>query len=207
MVLATQFYDTQRCRVQRPAREAQYGEPTQREVQSARTAIKSTATEEEDDFGYAFVTSGWTPSAEFQGTAQQPTNRRETSADSSRLAPKTLTMLVDSGASGHYFDDELQPGMKDKRLSNKLLERTHKMVIEGRQVLRQVLLATATGTVSGMIIGTESNKHQVNVDILSCLVWGITFPSHHNQLRPECPPSSTLVPVWSKFTTSCHYTS
>ena len=73
-------------------------------------------------------------------------------------------MLVDSGAPGHYYDDELQPGMKDKLLSNKLLERTHKMVIAGRQVLRQVLLGTATGTVSGKIIGTESNKHQVNLE-------------------------------------------
>ena len=78
------------------------------------------ATEEEDDFGYAFVASGWTPSAEFQGTAQ-PTEKMETSADTSRHAPKTLTMLVDSGASGQYFDDELHPGLKDKLLNCKPL--------------------------------------------------------------------------------------
>ena len=71
----------------------------QGEVQSAHTATESTATEEEDDFGYAFVTGGWTPSAEIQKTA--PTERRETTADTSRLAPKTLIMLMDSGTPGH----------------------------------------------------------------------------------------------------------
>ena len=59
----------------------------QGEVQSAHTATESTTTEKEDDFGYAFVTAGWTPSEEFQETAQL-TERRETSADTSRLAPK-----------------------------------------------------------------------------------------------------------------------
>ena len=89
-------------------------------VQSAHTATGST--EEEDDFGYVFVTSGWTPSAEFQGTAQ-PTERRETNADTSRLALKTVTMLVESGTSRHYFDDKLHPDLKDKLLNYKLATR------------------------------------------------------------------------------------
>ena len=78
MVLATQLYDTQRCRVQRSEREAQCGEP-QGEVQSAHTATKSTVTEEVDDFGYAFVTSGWTPSVEYQETklGNQPRKGRQ----------------------------------------------------------------------------------------------------------------------------------
>ena len=54
---------------------AQKGKPNtenqpQREVQSAHRATESTATDEEGDFGNAFVTSGWTSSAEVQGTAQ-----------------------------------------------------------------------------------------------------------------------------------------
>ena len=128
----------------------------QGEVQSAHTATESTATEEEDDFGYAFVTSGWTPSAEFQETAQ-PTERRESSADTLRLAPKALTMLVDSETSGHYFDDELHPGLKDKLLNYKPLERPHKILTAGRHVLP----GTATGTISGKIIDTDGNKHPV----------------------------------------------
>ena len=88
----------------------------QAEVQSAHTATESTATEEEDDFRHAFVMSGWTPSAKLQGTSQ-PTERRETSADTSRRAPKPLSTLVDSGASGNDFDDELYPGLKDKLLN------------------------------------------------------------------------------------------
>ena len=116
----------------------------QGEVQSAHTATESTATGEEDDFGYAFVTAGWTPSAEFQETAQ-PTEKRETSADTPRLAPKTLTMLMDSETSGHYFDDELHPGLKDKLLNYKPLEKPHKILTAGQHVLP----GTATGTVSG----------------------------------------------------------
>ena len=69
-----------------------------------------------------------------------------------------MTKLVESGESGHYFDDELHPGMKDKLLSYKPLERPIKIVTAGRQVLQ----GTATGTVFGKIIDTESNKHQVN---------------------------------------------
>ena len=61
----------------------------QGELQSAHTATESTATEEEDDFGYAFVTSGWTPSAKFWGTAQT-TKRRETSAGTSRFCSENL---------------------------------------------------------------------------------------------------------------------
>ena len=102
----------------------------QGEVQSAHTSTESTATEEEDDFGYAFVTAGWTPSAEFQETAQ-PTERRETSADTSRLSPKILTMLMDSGTSGHYSDDELHPGLKDKLPNYKPLEKPHKILTAG----------------------------------------------------------------------------
>ena len=100
--------------------------------------------------------SGWISSAEFQGTAQ-PTERRETNADTSRLAPKTLTMLVDSGTSGHYFDDELHPGLKDKLLNYKPLMKPHKILTTGRHGLPR----TATGTISGKIVDTDGNKHPV----------------------------------------------
>ena len=60
-------------------------------------------------------------------------------------------MLEDSGASGPYFDDELHPGLKEKLLNYKPLERPHKVVTGGRHDL----LGTATGTISKKIIGTE----------------------------------------------------
>ena len=138
-------------------------------MQSAHTATESTATEEKDDFGYAFVTSGWTPSAEYQETAK-PTEGRETSADTSRLAPRTLTTLMDSGTSGHYFDDELRPGLKDKLLNYKPLERPHKILTAGRHVLP----GTATGTISGKIIDTDGNKHPVEHA-------GLVAPGRHNR--------------------------
>ena len=55
-----------------------------------------------------------------------------------------MTMLVDSGALRHYFDDELRFGLKDKLLIYKELERPHKIVTVGH-----VLLGTATRTASG----------------------------------------------------------
>ena len=39
-----------------------------------------------------------------------------------------MTMLVDSGASGHYFDNELQPSLRDKLLNYKELEKSHNIV-------------------------------------------------------------------------------
>ena len=138
----------------------------QGEVQTAHTATEST---EEDEFWYAFVTSGWTPSAEFQGTAQ-PTEGRETNADTCRLAPKTLNMLVDSGTPGHYFDDELHPGLTNNLLNFKPLEKPHKILTAERHVLP----GTATGTISGKNIDTDGNKHPVEQA-------GLVAPGRHNR--------------------------
>ena len=140
----------------------------QGKVQSAHTATESTATEE-DDFGYAFVTSGWTPSAEFQETVQ-PNERKETSADTYRLGAKILTMLMDSGASGHYFDDELNPGLKAKLINYMPLERPRKILTAGPHVLP----GTATCTISGKIIDTDGNKHPVEHA-------GLVAPGRHNR--------------------------
>ena len=141
----------------------------QGEVQIAHTATESTAPEKKGDFGYAFVTSGWTPSAEFRGTAQ-PTERRETSADTSRLSPKTSTMLVDSGASGHYFGDKIHPDLKDKLLNYKPLERPHTILTAGRHVPP----GTATGTITGKSIDADDSGHPVEHG-------GSIAPGRHNR--------------------------
>ena len=109
MVLAAQPDDTQRCRVPRSETETQYEEPTTRRVQSVRTATESTATREEDHFGYAFVMFVWALSINCQAIAQT-TKSMEATADTPRLAPKPLIMLVDSGACGNVFDNETSLG-------------------------------------------------------------------------------------------------
>ena len=108
------------CNVQKRKRSTE--NLPQGEVRSAHTETESTATEEED-FGYAFVTSGWTLSTDVQATVQT-TKSRQATTDTLRLPPKPLTMLVDSGASGHYFDDELHLNPKDNLLKCMTLERT-----------------------------------------------------------------------------------
>ena len=64
---------------------------------------------------------------------------------------------MDSGTSGHYFDDELHPGLKDKLLNYKPIKKLHKILTAGRHVLP----GTATGTISEKIIDTDGNKHPV----------------------------------------------
>ena len=78
-------------------------------------------------------------------------------------------MLVDSGASEHYSNDELHPGPKDKLLNYKPLERPHKILTAGRHVLP----GTATGTISAKIIDTDGNKHPVEHA-------GLVAPGRHN---------------------------
>ena len=62
--------------------------------------------EEEDFGGYAFANL----STHVQGFAQGSETRKLTTVTGH------LTMSVDSGASWHYFDDKLHPGLKDTLL-------------------------------------------------------------------------------------------
>ena len=71
----------------------------------------------------------------FKGIALMAKVRTSTDYDSS-TDTNHLTMLVDSGASGHYCDDQLHPGLTDQLLNYKKLERPHKIVIARRHVLR-----------------------------------------------------------------------
>ena len=51
-----------------------------------------------------------------QATAQTAKSM-EATAETLGRAPKPLNMLLESGASGHHFDDELQSDPKDKLLN------------------------------------------------------------------------------------------
>lgn len=65
------------------------------------------------------MTSWWSSSSDSQGTA--PTTEREgNTADTPRLDPKTLAMLVDRGASGNYVDDELHWKLEGKAREGRL---------------------------------------------------------------------------------------
>ena len=77
---------------------------------------------------------------------------------------------MDSEASGHYFDEALHPGLKDKQLNYKTLEKPHKIVTAGRHVLQGI----TTGTVSGAIADMKGNRHQV--DLAGLVVFGL---GHH----------------------------
>ena len=91
----------------------------------------------------------------FNGTAQMAKVGMPTTCESSDDT-NHMTMLVDSGASGRYFDDELQPGLRDKLLNYKELENPHKIVTAGRHVLP----GKDAGTASGVIIDEKGNRHQ-----------------------------------------------
>ena len=79
-------------------------------------------------------------------------------------------MLMDSGTSGNYFDDELHPSLKHKLLNYKPLEKPHKILTAGRHVLS----GTVTRTISGKIIDTDGNKHPVEHA-------GLVAPGRHNR--------------------------
>ena len=128
----------------------------QEDVLSAHTATELTASKEEENFRYLFVTSGWTSPTNRQANAQK-TKSVKVSADTPWLAPKPLTMLVESGASDHHFDYELHSDPKDKQLNSKTLEKPHNTLTAGRHVLP----GTATGTTSRNIIDTDGDKHPV----------------------------------------------
>ena len=49
----------------------------------------------------------------------RPTKDKEITIDTPRADAETLTMPVDSEASGHYFDEEFRPDLKDKKTSYK----------------------------------------------------------------------------------------
>ena len=129
--------------------------------------------EEEVDFRYALVTSGWNLPTFCQANLQTTKSMKAT-ADTPRLAPKPLTMLVESGASGHCFDDELLSDPKAKHLNCKELCKAlvwpHNILAAGRHALP----GTATGVISKQINDMDGNKHPVENS-------GLVAPGRHNR--------------------------
>ena len=92
----------------------------------------------------------------FTGVAQMSKIRMSTTGESGDDTDRMT--ILDSGASGHHFDDELHPSLKDKLLTYKESDKP-RMIITAR---RHVLLGTATSTASGVVVDENGTTHRVD---------------------------------------------
>ena len=74
----------------------------------------------------------------------------------------SVTALVDSGASGHYFDDPIIPGLKH-RLLNYVLPTTPRKILTAGGAL---LDCTAEGTLQGIVTDNHGEHHLARITIL-----------------------------------------
>ena len=58
-----------------------------------------------------------------------------------------LKMMVDSGSTAHYLDSDLIPGLQNRMVDYKELDKTHKIVTAGHHTLEGV----GTGTINGSV--------------------------------------------------------
>ena len=75
---------------------------------------------------------------------------------------KQVTVLVDSGASGNYFDDQLIPELKDRLVDRVDLSMPRKILTAGGSLLE----GTSEGLLQGLVTDEYGNSHLVRVDIL-----------------------------------------
>ena len=66
-----------------------------------------------------------------------------------------ITMLVDSGVTEHFLDDELIPGLKNRTMSSTLLDVPKTIITAGNRKL----LGTMTGTINGTITEETGRPH------------------------------------------------
>lgn len=101
-----------------------------------------------------------------------------------------MTMLVDYGASGYYFDDERHPRLKYILLNYKGTEE----ISHDRYRRTTLLLEIDTDTVSGAIVDDKGNRHQVDLP-------GIVVPGLGHRLFS---PSQALKTGLATITASRH---
>ena len=75
----------------------------------------------------------------------------------------SLNVLVDSGASGHYFDDAINPGFRGRREEYKVLDVPRKISTAGGGELN----GTAQGVLRGHVIDDKGVRRLIQ---LSCLI-------------------------------------
>ena len=69
----------------------------------------------------------------------------------------SITILVDSGASEHYRDIDLHPGLRERMLDYKILKEPHQIITPGEHVIEGI----AKGTIIGTFNGQHGEKQQV----------------------------------------------
>ena len=105
-----------------------------------------------------------------------------------------ITLLVDSGATEHFVDDELIPELKEKMLNYAVLK-TPKPI---RAASKQILPGTATGLIPGVITDKADNNYDVgfpsmvmselNRHIFSssdAVTWGISTANQPGNPHPS----------------------
>ena len=75
---------------------------------------------------------------------------------------KQVTVLVDSGASGNYFDDQLIPELKHRLVDRVDLSVPRKILTAGGSLLE----GTSEGLLQGLVTDEYGNSHLVRVDIM-----------------------------------------
>ena len=79
----------------------------------------------------------------------------------------SVTVLVDSGASGHYFDGLIIPSLKHRLLNYVLLTTPRKILTAGGALLG----GTAEGILQDLVTDNHGEQHLARIDIL--IVFGI----------------------------------
>ena len=74
----------------------------------------------------------------------------------------SITVLVDSGASDHYFDDLIIPSLKNRLLNYVLLTTPRKILPAGGALLN----GTAEGILKGLITDNHGQQHLARIAIL-----------------------------------------
>ena len=74
----------------------------------------------------------------------------------------SVTVLVDSGASGHYFDDLIIPSLKHRLLNYLLLTTPRKILIAGGALLD----GTTEGILQGLVTENHGEQHHARIAIL-----------------------------------------
>ena len=94
-----------------------------------------------------------------------------TSAASGPSAGSQITVMVDSGASGHFLDPFLIPGLRGLMSDYCSLDVPHKIVTVGQYVLQGI----AKGTVRGHVNDVSGHKRLVPV-LRTCGAWSWEEP-------------------------------
>ena len=114
----------------------------------------------------------------------------------------SVTALVDSGASGHYFGNFIIPSLKHRLLDYALLTAPRKILTaEGA-----LLGGTSEGILQGFVTDNHGEQNLARIDIL--MESGIgrnLFMSNRQRRRASFPFSTSTTPGWSYPASPSHF--